>query len=132
MSVLLLACGREVVDPPPQVEVPVEIEEEPPPPPPPDLGVPKTDDLVKKAYELGQQTERIKQQTAEAEARLEDMSRVVAFIHCLERRTGKKIRGDDGTLERYMRGKHGRACRTEVMDMTSGEVSKHVAGTIPE
>lgn len=130
MFVLSFACGREVVDPPPKVKVPVEVEkvEEPSKPEP----GPRAPDMVEEAYELGRRTERIKQQTEEAQARLEDMSRVAAFIHCLERRTGKKIRGDDGTMERHMRGKHGRACRREVMGMTSDEVLKHVAETIPE
>lgn len=129
MSLLLLACGRDVVDPPPQIEVPVEIEkvvEEPKPSPK------RTANMVESAYELGRRTERLEQQTREAEAKLEEVQLVAAFIICLEERTGEEVRGDDGSLERHMRGKHGRACRRKITEMDSDEMSKYVAKAIPE
>ena len=131
LSLIPLACGREVVDPPPQVKVPVETEELPEPPPdlPPE---PKVEVMVDEAYELGRRRERIEQRTKEAKKDLAEMSMIVAFIRCLEEHTGKKIRGDDGTLERYMRGKHGRACRKEVLAMGEDEVTKYAAEAIPE
>jgi len=92
--------------------------------------------IADEMYELGRRTAESEQRTAEAKQqlvetkqeikemknKLTDMERVASFIFCLKDKTGKDIRGDDGSLEKYMDRKEGRACQKMIVAMTPEEV----------
>lgn len=91
--------------------------------------------MYQAGYDTAESKAQIKEfnrQKAETKKEGVGLGRVMLFVGCLERRTGKDIRGDDGTLERYMRGKHGRACKKELSEKTDDEVWDETQKVIEE
>lgn len=70
--------------------------------------------------------------THEAKEKLADMHRVVIFLECMERRTGKKLVGAD--LERHIRrnSKHSQACKKEFSQLSEEQIAERVQGSIDD